>query len=267
MAKIHRGFENIDRDAEQAEFFKFLDLSAQHPTIHRIRDRMLEISPLKDGDAVLDVGCGLGHETNRLASLVGKNGQAVGVDSSEKMIAEAIRRAADLKAPVEYQKGDAQDLPFDDGYFDQCRAEKVLLYLDDPSEAIAEMARITRTGGSVMIFDFDYGGWFIDSDFTNLARNIETLVKSDPRNPLIGRFLPHFMRQAGLNVEVIEPMTVAASLPLVRRIYASLLTRAIDEGVLSAEEVEVWWREQETMDQEGTFYHAAPGYIVAANKP
>ena len=75
------------------------------------------------------------------------------------------------------------------------------------------------------------------------------------------------MRQAGLNVEIIEPRTVIASLAVVKRIYAGGLTKAMEDGDLAPEEIEAWWREQEIMDRKGTLYHAVPGYIVAASKP
>jgi hypothetical protein len=129
------------------------------------------------------------------------------------------------------------------------------------------MARVTRPGGHVVIFDFDYGALFIDSDFAEMTRQIEALIASDPRNPAIGRDLPHLLRKAELMVEAIEPMTVIPTTEIARRLCASALSKGIDEGAFTAAEVEAWWQEQDTMEQEGRRYHAFHGYIVVASKP
>ena len=141
------------------------------------------------------------------------------------------------------------------------------LYLENPAAAIVEMARVTRSGGHVIVFDFDWGAWFIDSDFAPMTRHIEALLASEPRNPGIGRELPHLMRKAKLKVVTIEPMTLLPTLVIARRVYAAALAKGVKTGVFTQVDVEAWWREQEAMEQDGRFYHAHHGYIVAASKP
>ena len=267
MSDFHRGFEGVDRSADQQSFFQFLDLAGRSPSIIRYRDRMLELCPIADGSVVLDVGCGIGNEATRIASRVGNTGKVQGVDSSEAIIEEARRRVRGSELPLEFQVGDAHGLTFEESIFDICRAERVLLYLEDPAKAIAEMARVTRHGGHVIIFDFDYNAFFIDSDFAPMTRHIETLLAGDPRNPLIGRELPHLMRRAKLKIDAIEQTTLAPNVAIARRIYAAALSNGTEAGLFSAVDVEAWWREQEEMERDGTVYHAHPGYIVAATKP
>jgi ubiquinone/menaquinone biosynthesis C-methylase UbiE len=267
MADLHRGFEDVDGSADQQSFFQFLDLAGKLPSIAKYRERMLELCPTRDGSTVLDVGCGLGGEATRIARRVGKTGMVHGVDASEAFITEARRRTRELDLPLQFQVGDAHGLTFKDASFDVCRAERVLLYLEDPAMAIAEMARVTRPGGHVVVFDFDYATFFIDSDFAPMTRDIEALLASDPKNPAIGRALPHLMRKAKLKVEAIEPMSLLPTVAVVRRIYAAALAKGVKIGVFTALDVEGWWREQEAMEQDGRFYHAHHGYIVVASKP
>lgn len=59
--------------------------------------------------------------------------------------------------------------------------------------AIADMARVTRPGDRVIVFDFDYGARFINSDFAPMTRHLEALLGRDPRHPAIGRELPHLV--------------------------------------------------------------------------
>jgi ubiquinone/menaquinone biosynthesis C-methylase UbiE len=58
-------------------------------------ERALTLEPPRDGDRVLDISCGLGDTTVRLARLAGPNGHAHGVDVADRMITTAIREAED----------------------------------------------------------------------------------------------------------------------------------------------------------------------------
>ena len=167
VADFHRGFQDVDAQFRPSDqFFKFLDLADGLPSIAKYRERMLELCPTGNGSTVLDVGCGPGSETTRIARRVGKTGMVYGIDASEAIIAEARRRKPEVRpAPLQFQVCDAHGLTFKDASFDLCRAEKVFLYLENPATAIAEMARVTRPGGRVIVFDFDYGARFIDFGF------------------------------------------------------------------------------------------------------
>ncbi len=253
-------------DREQSGF-KYMDLAGQLPTIVQYRDRMLKLCPVADDVAILDVGCGLGHETTRLARLVGEQGRVVGIDSSEPKIAEARRRAEQSGLQVDYRIGDAHKLSAADASFDLCRSERVLQYLEDPAKAVHEMARVTRPGGHVIVFEIDYGASFIDSDFAAMTRQLEILFTAEPRHPAMGRELPHLMRAANLEVETIAPATLMPTIAIVRRIYAGALSKGREAGLFTADEVDAWWAEQAAMEKAGTLYHAHPGYIVASAKP
>jgi ubiquinone/menaquinone biosynthesis C-methylase UbiE len=266
MADFHRGFQDVDGSADQQSFFQFLDLADSQPSIAKYRERMLELCPTGKGSTVLDVGCGLGGEATRIARRVGKTGMVYGVDTSEAIITEARRRTRELDVPLQFQICDAHGLTFKDASFDVCRAERIFIYLENPAMAIAEMARVTRPGGLVIVFDFDYGARFIDSDFAPMTRHIEALLANDPRNPAIGRELPHLMRKAKLKVDAIEPMTVMPTVAIARRIYAAPLSKGVKTGAFTAADVEAWWREQVAMERDGRLCHAQHGYVVAASK-
>ena len=87
---------------------------------------------------VLDVGCGTGHFTRWFQEL-GYN--AVGLDSSPEMLAEARRRDA-----ISYQIGDAQDLPFAAQSFDVVALITTLEFVANPAKALSEAIRVARRG-------------------------------------------------------------------------------------------------------------------------
>ena len=62
------------------------------------------------------------------------------------MIAEARRRAKELRAPITFEVGEVQALPFPDGTFDVCRAARLLEHLSDAERALTEMVRVSRLG-------------------------------------------------------------------------------------------------------------------------
>lgn len=267
MANLHRGFEDVDQSTNQELLFKFLDRVAELPAVSGFRDRMLELCPITNGLRVLDVGCGLGHEVRRLASFVGKEGTIVGLDKSAEFIEEARRRIDARHEQIEFVVGEAEELKFEDASFDICRCERVLLYVPNPARAIAEMGRVTRPGGKVIIFDFDHNAFFCDSNLPDLARKIEFLIRSVPKNPSLSHVIPYMMRRAELSVDTIEPAVLRPPLEVAQHLLTSLLAGALADGELTDAEFDAWWQDQEAMDASGEFCYLTPGYLIVATKP
>jgi len=102
---------------------------------------------------VLDVGSGVGHWGQTLAAVMPANVQVTGIDREASWVQEATARAhaRGLGARFSYQQGDAQRLPFADHSFDFVTCQTVLIHLADPAAAIAEMLRVARPGGLVVV--------------------------------------------------------------------------------------------------------------------
>lgn len=230
------------------------------------RKRMTELCPVTAGCAVLDVGCGLGHETIRIAGMAGPSGRVVGIDAREQPLADARGRAEAAGVTVDFTTGDVHALDMADGGFDLCRADRVLLHVDDPAQAMAEMARVTRAGGRVVVYDLDLRALFIDSDFSAMTRRLEALVAEEHRNPGIARELPRLMRAAGLGIEAIEWAPILPTMDMARWVYRGPLEKGVAAGDFSGDEVAAWWAKQESMEAAGTFHHVHGGYIVVGAK-
>lgn len=102
---------------------------------------------------VLDVGCGVGHWGTILGSVLADDARIVGVDREQAWVDEATRRAATAGSSARhaYRQGEAQRLPFADGSFDLVTCQTVLIHMPDPAAVIAEMTRVTRPGGRVLV--------------------------------------------------------------------------------------------------------------------
>ena len=126
------------------QFLEAINLLASVQALKRNIAGQLQI---KEGQRILDVGCGIGDAVQTLALLVGDTGRVVGLDNSALMIEEARKRTDGVSLPVDFRVGDAQQLTFADQTFDGCRADRVFMYLDDPRRALTEMIRVARSGG------------------------------------------------------------------------------------------------------------------------
>jgi ubiquinone/menaquinone biosynthesis C-methylase UbiE len=109
---------------------------------------MLEMLAAKAGECVLDVACGTGLVSLRLAASVGVRGAVVGTDISERMV-EAGRRAAQEHGfdHLRFEHADAEAQPFSDAAFDAAACALGLMYVPDPRRALGEMRRVLKPGG------------------------------------------------------------------------------------------------------------------------
>jgi ubiquinone/menaquinone biosynthesis C-methylase UbiE len=111
---------------------------------------MLAMVALQPGERVLDVACGTGLVTLRMAEAVGATGAVVGTDISGQMVETARRTAAERGiAHASFERSDAAELPFPDRSFDAAVCALGLMYVPDPVAALREMRRVLRPGGRV----------------------------------------------------------------------------------------------------------------------
>jgi SAM-dependent methyltransferase len=105
------------------------------------------LAPLAGGERVLDAGCGTGALALAVAPLVG---EVVGVDAEEAFLV-AAREAAPPSCT--FVVGDVAALPFDYGSFDIAGCLRVLHHVPRPELVVAELARVVRPGGTVLVAD------------------------------------------------------------------------------------------------------------------
>ena len=178
----------------------WLEAQAIHPFIQATAVKTLEALALQPGERVVDVGCGTGVFLGALASGVGAAGAVAGLDHSSKLLAEARARlvAGGLDDLVTLHEGDAHRLPFPDGSFDAGHAERVLMHLEDPDQAIRELRRVVRPEGRVVAAEVYPMGATMDATDHELQAVIERELVKGFRHPWMGLELRRRFATAGL---------------------------------------------------------------------
>ena len=148
-----------------------------------VRDRALAVVQVQPGQVAADIGAGTGFITE---GLLQQGLRVVAVDQSEAMLAQMRQKFGD-NAPTDYRVGEAEHLPIPSATVDYVFANMYLHHVESPPQAIGEMARILKPGGTLVITDLD------EHSFEFLARE-------------------HHDRWLGFQREAVERWLVAAGL-------------------------------------------------------
>ncbi|MGH7768487.1 MAG: class I SAM-dependent methyltransferase [Candidatus Binatia bacterium] len=111
-----------------------------------LAEPFIDFAGVKDGDRLLDVGCGTGSLAFTAAASM-RRSEIVGIDRSASFIEDARSRASDPR--LSFEVGDALSLPYTDGSFDKCLSLLVIQFIPDIRRAMSEMRRVTREEGTI----------------------------------------------------------------------------------------------------------------------
>ncbi len=145
--------EEIIRDEfnRWAEAGRGEEMEAHHLNI---TEQTIRLMNLKPGERVLDLGCGTGWATRILARLVGDGpegfGQVVGVDISDEMIRRGRAASRDFEN-VLFVWGSAQQIPWEENFFDKVLSVESFYYYPDQDRTLAELFRVMAPRGRMFI--------------------------------------------------------------------------------------------------------------------
>jgi SAM-dependent methyltransferase len=222
---------------------------------------------LKEGHRVLEVGCGTGDEARWMAPLVGPTGWIVGVDYSQTMVDVATERTADLGLPVEFRQGDACALEFADETFDRCRASHTLSALHDPGRVVAEMARVARSDGRVVVVDQDWDTLVIDAADHRVTRAVRAALCDGFPSGWVGRRLPGLFQDAGLtDIVVRNGVSSWTETSPDNSIWRSALDLAERSGAVNADDASAWLADVRRRADAGRYFAAVMVFMVIGRK-
>jgi ubiquinone/menaquinone biosynthesis C-methylase UbiE len=141
--------EHANLDEVRARFAATAERVAEHADrqVQTVREQLQSFLSPSGDERALDVGTGAGTLALALAPLVR---EVVGVDVVPELLEHA---RANAPANTSFVEGDATSLPFDAGSFDLACTRRTLHHILRPERAVAELARVTASGGHVFVDD------------------------------------------------------------------------------------------------------------------
>ena len=180
-----------------------LETRGKHPRFVKILQQDLDAMDIDAAGTVLDIGCGTGVVSRGIAGHPGFTGRITGIDLSPVLIATGARLAAEegVAARITFRVGDTRGLDLADGAFDAVVAHTLLSHVSDPLAVAKEIARVTRPGGMIGIFDADFASiTFGNADPVKGKAYDEALTAAIATSPRVMRDLPRLLRAAGSRI-------------------------------------------------------------------
>lgn len=180
MSDLYTQIASLD-DTELANIAEILESRARDAQQREILDAYIAHINFPARASILEIGCGTGPVIRRLAR-VPQVAEATGVDPSPYLLDIATKLS--VFQQVNYVKGDALQLPFDDKQFDIAVFHTTLSHISNIDKALTEARRVLKDTGQLVIFDADYSSLsFSSSDndpLHSIARAATSVIAHNP---------------------------------------------------------------------------------------
>jgi len=257
--------EKLEFDGELSRLVEKFNASAG---ARARRSRILESLALSLGDCVLDVGSGPGHQAFEMASAVGSVGQVEGVDPADSAVEIARRRCFEM-TNINFQKGQASKIPFADSTFDAAMSSQVFEYLNDVPGGLAEIFRILKSGGRVLIHDTDWGATLWRSTDRNRMDRIMKAWDSHLEDPHLPQSLGQRLAEAGfgnVRAEAFVQLETDYDPSSVSAILMDFIVEYVASQGIPLDQANAWADDLRELGSRGEYFFSSTEYIFTGIK-
>lgn len=237
------------------------------PDVAATRIAALRAAGARIGETALDIGCGPGYLTKELALSVGPSGSVVGLDISEAMLSLAGVRCEALSQVTLVEAG-TDRLPADDSSIDLVCALQVLAYVSNLDEALAEIKRVLKAAGRLVILDTDFEGLVWESRDRARMQSVLAAYDAHCAWPDLPRILPRALAQAGLILNRCEAVPLLTT-SYHSNTYVHGLARIIhgfvtEQDRIPRDEADAWLAEFDDLEANRAFFFGVSRYVFLA---
>jgi len=157
-------------DGRADDYDKYLHLTfyTHNENEQEVRNSLIDILNIKRGNRVLDIACGTGRDSEIIAQRLGGDGELFMIDIAPLMLKRAVERLRKFNLKKEYCISNASYLPFSDGFFNAVYSFGGLGEFSDIKRSLAEMVRVTKKGGKIVVGDESMPPWLRKTDFSKI---------------------------------------------------------------------------------------------------
>jgi arsenite methyltransferase len=226
------------------------------------------------GSRQLDVGCGSGAMARLGAPFVGAAGLVLGLDVDLDRVRYAAGRTADprLSGVVRFAAADAAHLPFPDATFDAVTCIETLEYVADPLAVLAEMRRVCKPAGRMVLVQTDWDTQVFNSAYPDLTRRIVRAFSDAGPDGQAGRKLWGWFNSFPWTNPRLE------AVPLMNSDYGptrlswawtrTLMRRWVTaHEAVTEEEYDRWLADLDEQERRGTFFYAVTRFLCTGRIP
>ena len=167
----------------------------------KLRQKQINLTEIKEGETVLEVGCGTGVMSVLSKLKTGNTGKVHGIDIAEKMIIQARKKAEKYGLDIDFKVASIDDLPFPDNYFNVIIASMMFHHLPVKikESGLREIYRVLRNNGRFLLSDFS-----TQNIFSAPLMFLLLFWLGSTRYQLLGK-LPGLIRKAGFtNISIVK---------------------------------------------------------------
>lgn len=268
---IFQSINELDQDAI-ARIVDRLEYRGRDSRFVDMRDAYLARMDLPRDAHVLDLGCGTGVVARAIAARDGFRGHIVGIDHGAALL-DAARRFAAAEGPgsrIEFRSGDAQALHDADASYDAVILHTLVSHVPAPELVVSEAARVTKPGGTVAVFDGDYGSLIVATGEPELDAEMTDVIRAAAiTNAHVMREIPRIARDVGLKIDAFLPAVHAEAgvgeyFPTMAETF---VPAAVKAGIVDAAKAEGWLGALRAALEDERFFGSCNYHAFVARKP
>ncbi len=259
-------------EANTSEKTNFLKKMGDLKDVKLYKQQSFRRLRVASGKSILDIGCGLAYDASLLANEVGPTGHIFAIDNDFGMLAASKKLPQPQTSNLFFSEANATKLCFSNNQFDGCRADRVLQHLEEPRKAFAEMVRVTKDQGWIVVVEPDWETAIVYSQSEKrVTRAILNTWADSRKSGWIGRELPIIFREQKLNDISVEYVSIVKSLYTYdwENDFMGLVSSAkfaMSIGVITETQANQWLAQLKRNAENKYFFAHLGGFLVSGRK-